>query len=56
MTTEQAKLFQLGRQVNLALPRTTLKPRDAEMKQAAKSLGITQAQAWRAWNQFTWGN
>jgi len=48
--------FELGRQVNFALPRPmTLKPTSTQIKAAAQSIGITQAEAWRAWNEFTWG-
>lgn len=51
---EKTRLFLLGRKVNFVLPLATLKPRSEDMKKAAKKLGITQAEAWRAWNQFTW--
>ena len=51
---EKTRLFLLGRKVNFALPYATLKPKSADMKKAAKELEITQAEAWRAWNVFTW--
>jgi len=52
--TEKTRLFLLGRKVNFALPFVTLKPKKEEIKEAAKKLGITQAEAWRAWNHYTW--
>jgi len=53
----KAQLFSLGRKVNFAMPRpATLRPTDVQMKIAAQSLGITQAEAWRAWTEYTWDN
>jgi len=55
-STRKTQLFSLGRKVNFAMPRpATLRPTDVQIKTAAQSLGITQAEAWRAWNEFTWG-
>lgn len=55
MTKNEQQLFYLGREVNLALPFSTLRPRDKDIKIAASKLKISQKLAWRAWTTFTWG-
>lgn len=51
---ERNRLFALGRDVSLALPRgvSSLRPSKAELEHAATTLGITQAQAKRTLIRF----